>query len=69
MDTIVLVKNGLSYRVEISNYSFVSASEVPCLLGKTVSDIWRWARINSAKFYFAPFLPPHIEKNYAISHA
>lgn len=69
MDTIVLVKDGSTYKVVVADYSFVTSSDMPELVGKPISAVWRWARQNAAKFYLVPFLPPQIERTYAISHA
>lgn len=69
MDTLVLVKNGKPYNVVLADYSVVSSSDLPFMVGKSVAAVWRWARQNATKVYMAPFLPPHIEANYVLPHA
>jgi|MudIll2142460700_1097286.scaffolds.fasta_scaffold29175_6 hypothetical protein len=55
--TFVLKTPTHVYRVEIGPLDLVVESELPVLLGKYSSDVWRWARQHVAKVYNSEFLP------------
>lgn len=56
-EILVLKTNSRIYRVKIGPLDLVIESDVPYLLGKYSSDVWRWARRHLAKVYNNDFLP------------
>lgn len=48
------------YRVKVGPLDSVVESEIPVLLGKYSSDVWRWARSHVAKVYNGDFLPKEL---------
>lgn len=59
-ETLVLKTNSRIYRVKIGPMDLVMESDVPVLLGKYSSDVWRWARSHLAKVYNGDFLPAEL---------
>ena len=62
-ETLVLfTTNQHQYRVTLCDYGAVLESEMPALVGKTATDVWKWARIHMAKVYNDEFLPPYLAR-------
>jgi hypothetical protein len=59
-EILVLKTNSRIYRVKIGPLDLVMESDVPVLLGKYSSDVWRWARRHLAKVYNGDFLPAEL---------
>ena len=60
-DEILIIKTcHRFYRVKIDGLDMVTESDVPFLLGKYSSDVWRWARSHLAKVYNGDFLPAEL---------
>lgn len=59
-EILVLKTNSRIYRVKIGPLDLVMESDVPVLLGKYSSDVWRWARSHLAKVYNGDFLPAEL---------
>lgn len=59
-EILVLKTNSRIYRVKIGPLGLVMESDVPVLLGKYSSDVWRWARSHLAKVYNGDFLPAEL---------
>lgn len=55
--TLVLKTIHRIYRVKIGSLDLVIESDIPLLIGKYSSDVWRWARQHLAKVYNGDFLP------------
>jgi hypothetical protein len=40
------------YLITIKDYSTIIESPINCLLNKTPTELWKWARIFNAKVYY-----------------
>lgn len=56
-EILILKTASRSFRVVIESTDIVTESELPFLLGKYSTDVWRWARCHLAKVYNGDFLP------------
>ena len=62
-ETLVLfTSNQQQYRITLCNYDTVIESEKPELMGKSVTYVWRWARMHMARVYNGDFLPPKMAR-------
>jgi len=56
-EVLVLKTVSRTYQVTIGSLDLVIESDLPILLGKYSSEVWRWARSHVAKVYNGDFLP------------
>lgn len=56
-EVLILKTASRTYRVTIGSLDLVIESDLPILLGKYSTDVWRWARCHLAKVYNGDFLP------------